>query len=50
MVTERLQRAVERGWVAKGVAEEARQVCEALEVSKQQHMEAAFGRPAGSAA
>lgn len=49
MVTERLARALERGWVAPAVVEEARRVQQELESSKQESMEATFGRAAGSA-
>eukprot|EP00955_Chlamydomonas_euryale_P105368 365632-Chlamydomonas_euryale.AAC.32 len=50
MVTERLARALERGWVAPRAVEAARRVQQQLEGSKQESMEATFGRAAGSVA
>ena len=47
-VTDRLQRALDRGWIAKGLVEEAKRVQKALEDCQQKEMEAAFGRVAGA--
>jgi hypothetical protein len=49
MVSERLQRALERGWVAREAVGEARKVVKDLENRKQRSMEEAFGTAAGAA-
>ena len=47
MVTQRLQKAIEKGWVAKEQMEEAKYVCAVLEARQQEDMEATFGRAEG---
>ena len=43
MVTQRLKKAIEKGWVAKEQMEEANRVWRALETRQQEDMEATFG-------
>ena len=49
MVTERLKRALDQGWVAREAVEEAQLLCRSLEEAKQKHMEETYGRAAGAA-
>lgn len=49
MVTERLKRALDQGWVAPEAVEEAQLLYRSLEEAKQKHMEETYGRAAGTA-
>jgi hypothetical protein len=50
MASERLERAVNRGWVAPSLSDHAKQVHELLAASKKAELEAAFGVVAGERA
>ena len=47
MVTQRLQKAIDKGWVAKELVGEAKRVQAALETRQMEDMEAIFGRAEG---
>ena len=47
MVTQRLQKAIDKGWVAKEMVEEAKRVTVVLETMQQEDMEATFGKAMG---
>ena len=47
MITERLQRALDRGWIAPSAVEDSRRVLMQLDANKATEMEAMFGKAAG---